>query len=385
MNYKELDRLRVRISADENNHYIEEALGKIYDLLEGFDNICVFGMGAFGITMLPPLQERLGKRLTCVSDNERTKWYRLFNGLRCIPPAELPGQRDKICLVVSIFDSDSVVMDLKQRGFKNIVEIPEKGLVNVCVRSKLAQKLYHGNWDKIQQAFFLLQDEQSQAVLLHRLHFIVFPQDFAGSDRPMEAVYTGNQYFPEGIIHLADNEAFVDGGAYVGDTIKDFIRRAGSFDKIHSFEPENDNYIKLRNYVGNLTPEINNKINIYKLGLWDRPTMLTISGSTCGTYVSRSGSSESYAKLDALDNILGEDAPVSYIKLDVEGSERNALLGAYEIIRSRHPRLAVCVYHKLEDIYELPLLIHELNPGYKLYLRHHHLDSNAYETVCYAI
>ena len=58
-----------------------------------------------------------------------------------------------------------------------------------------------------------------------------------------------------------------------------------------------------------------------------------------------------------------------YIKYDVEGAERNALLGSRETIKNSAPDLLVSVYHRNEDLFDLPLLVQELNSGYKLYLR----------------
>jgi hypothetical protein len=82
-----------------------------------------------------------------------------------------------------------------------------------------------------------------------------------------------------------------------------------------------------------------------------------------------------------LDDAL-KDEPVSFIKMDVEGSESNALLGAEEIIKNLKPKLAISVYHKDDDLAKIPLLIHEIVPEYKFYLRHH--TSAPVDTILYA-
>ena len=71
----------------------------------------------------------------------------------------------------------------------------------------------------------------------------------------------------------------------------------------------------------------------------------------------------------AIEAILGEDHPVDYIKYDVEGAETEALWGTAETIRRDTPALLVSAYHRSADLFRLPLLVHELNPAYKLYLR----------------
>ena len=69
--------------------------------------------------------------------------------------------------------------------------------------------------------------------------------------------------------------------------------------------------------------------------------------------------------------------------MDIEGSEGKALLGARKTITENKPKLAICVYHKPEDIIELPQIVLDMNPNYKLYLRHYSYTDT--ETVLYAI
>ncbi len=73
---------------------------------------------------------------------------------------------------------------------------------------------------------------------------------------------------------------------------------------------------------------------------------------------------------------------VDFIKMDIEGSESDALEGAATTIERWHPRLAISAYHRWQDLIELPLLIRDLAPGYQLYLDHHTI--HAEETVLYA-
>ncbi len=85
---------------------------------------------------------------------------------------------------------------------------------------------------------------------------------------------------------------------------------------------------------------------------------------------------------EALDEAIGEESP-SFIKMDIEGAELEALKGAKNIIQKYAPKLAVCVYHKPEDMEEIPQLLLEYNPNYRFYLRHYSLTMN--ETVLYAL
>ena len=84
-----------------------------------------------------------------------------------------------------------------------------------------------------------------------------------------------------------------------------------------------------------------------------------------------------------LDSLLRHEK-VSFIKMDIEGSELEALKGAQTIIKEQRPKMAICVYHKIEDLWKIPLFLHKINPEYKIYIRHH-AKFWVSETVCYAI
>jgi len=73
---------------------------------------------------------------------------------------------------------------------------------------------------------------------------------------------------------------------------------------------------------------------------------------------------------------------VTFIKMDIEGAEVEAVSGAADIIRSQKPKLAICVYHSKEHIIKIPFLLKKLVPEYKIYLRHH--SPSLLDTVCYA-
>jgi hypothetical protein len=85
-----------------------------------------------------------------------------------------------------------------------------------------------------------------------------------------------------------------------------------------------------------------------------------------------------------IDDVVGtpEFPKVDFIKMDIEGAEQQALRGAEECIRRFKPKLAITVYHSLEDFWEIPRWIDGLGLGYKFYLRHFTIHSE--ETVLFA-
>jgi hypothetical protein len=69
--------------------------------------------------------------------------------------------------------------------------------------------------------------------------------------------------------------------------------------------------------------------------------------------------------------------------MDIEGSELQALEGAQNTIRKHVPALSICLYHRQEDLWTIPLFIASLSDKYRLFLRRH--SDDCWEQICYAI
>lgn len=192
-------------------------------------------------------------------------------------------------------------------------------------------------------------------------------------------IYEKDIYFCEDIIvpYLNNDEVFVDGGAFVGDTAIRFAKKNKyEYKRIISFEPDDYNYKMLSRLRLS-------KFSIMKKGLWNKETTLYFTNNGgCGSKIIEKGEGTDSINVCALDNVE-ECKDATFIKLDVEGSERYALEGAQNIIKNNKPKLAVCLYHSDADMIDLIEQVHNLNPEYKLFVRHH--SRFAVETVLYAI
>ena len=190
------------------------------------------------------------------------------------------------------------------------------------------------------------------------------------------------QYLDPEIMRPRDHEIYVDGGAFDLASSREFADWCGGkYDAIYAFEPDQENYELCRQKLADDPALGDGRVKLFCAALWDRSEQLHFRGGhNDGSTVSDSG--EMVVQGMSLDAIL-QGAPVTFIKLDVEGAELSALKGARETIKKWKPRLAVCIYHKPEDAVELPLYIHGLVPEYKMYIRHYSTCRD--ETVLYCV
>ncbi len=170
------------------------------------------------------------------------------------------------------------------------------------------------------------------------------------------------------ILRPARYVRYLDLGAYNGDTIRELLSYQPNLTKIYAMEPDRRSYRKLKDsaekdgFAHILTSD--------QVGAWERDCTLYVSdeGSRNSHLSMNPGAKSKPVAVRSPDSFL-DGAAVDFIKYDVEGVEREALLGSTNTIKTYRPDLAVSLYHRAEDLWRLPLLVKELNPAYKLYLR----------------
>ncbi len=190
---------------------------------------------------------------------------------------------------------------------------------------------------------------------------------------------TENPYFLPDIFSLDRDMVYLDGGAYIGDTVQLLLKTLGGpCKKIYAFEPNDENFKKLLQSSANFA----DAISCINAGLDDHDGTASFLKDDAGSRVSEHGT-ETISVLDAKRFLseLQQDYP-TFVKLDIEGKEPAVLAAMADYIQAHQPDMAISVYHTLEDLWRIPLQIAQINPGYQIYLRH---QSNYFtETVCYA-
>ena len=209
------------------------------------------------------------------------------------------------------------------------------------------------------------------------------------------------EYLPEILFTetLNDKEIIVSAGVKDGKDTKIFCSFFGKrLLKLYAFEPITIDYEKSKQNLYEYYA-LGFPINLIKCGLLDKEQEIEFifdeketsnSGRIPGEIISSLTNKEHFSNwtketvlVRPLDSIIPSDEKVTYIKMDIEGSEIKALLGAKRIIQKHKPRLAICVYHNPEDYFQIPFLIKEFVPEYKFYLRHY--NNNLWDTVLFAV
>jgi FkbM family methyltransferase len=239
--------------------------------------------------------------------------------------------------------------------------------------------------DELNLVYSFLKDDMSKKVFRDFLNFhLTF-------DLSVFAIFEPKMYFPSDLTDKIDYSFFVDAGAFVGDTLKpwlDFFKpeRGGREYSYHAFEPIPRQFDELSSYVNGLSLVVRQHITPLNMALGDRESVLEIIDHGPASIVVGNEAHKSTemkkVRVTTIDAVFA-DKKTTMIKADVEGFEIPLLNGGREVIKRDRPSLAISVYHRFKDLFEVPLLINSLNLDYDIYFRHHQRVYS--DTVCYAI
>ncbi len=222
--------------------------------------------------------------------------------------------------------------------------------------------IFEKNIELFYETYSLFSDNLSKTVMKE---WII--ASLTGEVRHLRELKTDNQYFNE-LTSNINGGTYVDCGAYDGDTVSQYVGFAKNYDSIVAFEPDEENYDKL---VHRIKKEKIIKASAIKSGVYFRYGKVFFNNSkdeTARCIVENTGESIEVCAIDSL-----HDDNIKFIKMDIEGSEMDALRGARNTIRRLKPTLAVCVYHKVDDLITIPQYIIDLvgKECYDFYLRYH--------------
>lgn len=346
--------------------------------------LVLFGAGAMGEKCSAYL-ERLNIQVDELWDND-TKKQGIFetaagNKIACCSPRKL--EQDTLCIITTGSKHfASIKKQLTGLGIDNVmanryidyflevlVMIYETGIDEFCT--------------SLDELFDYFMDDNSYIVLwLHFKNLFQIedvPEEY--KDITFESVCEKPQYFLENGECLGKQKTMIDCGAYIGDTLEDLIKniKYEDFEEYVAFEMDEINYNKLTETISSLPQSIQDRIFSFQLGVGDCHQFISYISNDGRTVAGINGKNS--AEIVKLDDAC-KDKKISFIKMDIEGSELRALAGAKNIIEKEKPMCAICIYHNVVDFWRIPQILKQFVPDYQLKLVHH--GPLWAETVCYA-
>lgn len=358
---------------------VETFESRILEIQRAEKQIIIFGAGIGGSRICGILQEKgLQERLAGFSDNNPDKAGQQFMEFPVYRPEILFQLFPSALVIVASTAYDIIKKQLMNYGYSEHQVIY---MQPARLQPEEDKKFIKENIEKYQEAFELLTDDKSRQIFVHLMNYRMTQNEVCLEKMKPYVDSELSQYFAPDLVPIEKNRIFIDAGAFTGDTIRNLYALSGTGIPCIALEPEKDIYVKLKKTV---KENRWGQVVCHNIAAWNREAVLefdstaAVSGGGC---VTETGGNR--IKADAIDNLTDSDIDIGMIKMDIEGAELKALQGAEKTIRRCRPILAVCIYHKKEDFYEIPLFIKTLGINYKYYIRQYRYGQS--ETVLYAI
>lgn len=352
-------------------------------LLKIIDNrlpIVIWGFGGM-ISFICQNFEQYGVDISYIVDNDAKRWDTCFRNIPIISFETLKEKFSDCNILIGVVTKkyvDEIQYQIKTDGqFTRIYFFELFYPFGIH-----AQQMITDNLENICKVYAMLDDEKSKIVFSIKIRYLL-----TKDHRLLESINNPEeeQYFDSDLIHLSEQKGlFIDGGAFHGENAACMFSKFPDA-KLNAvcIDADKDNIKYIEEHVlGDSCISVK-----YAALTTHNGTVSWENSGARGGNKTENNSMEPAGNIitvpaigidDEFDNML-----VKFIKLDIEGAEVECLKGAVQTIKTYHPILAICIYHSISDHFEIPLMIKEIDPSYKLYVRHYHYMG--IETVVYAI
>lgn len=361
---------------DEKYESILQERNEFFDFLEHYKNtdkkVFLFGAGLCG-NIYVELFSRHEMPLAGVIDNYKEtikgmpvlrmeQVAQRYDLSKCIFVISAPRSKNEILKTLSKYVGANQIYNFAITRYT----FPHNELIS-------ARKYLLEHKSQLVDVYGMLADDQSRYVMENILR-----GRMSARYSDFERVRTKEFYHPSDLLTFSNAEVMVELGSNDGETLQEFIDLCPNFKKAYCFEADKVCIKKLEK----ITEPFGERIKIVPYIAWDQHETLDF---TCND---GDGSSKvaAHGGGDLMETALVDEEvleKITYMKMDIEGSEMRALRGSTRQIEQNKPRLAISVYHRNEDIVDIPQFLRSLRPDYQLYLRHHGWDDS--DTVLYAI
>lgn len=332
----------------------------IWEQLADADNpICIYGTGNGADKIINELDRR-GIPISGVFASDGFVRERDFRGHRVVSYGDMCRRYERFTALLAFGTSrPDVIENINRIAAEQTLLCPDVPAFGSTVFDSRYYRDHYAGFGKLSER---LADEKSRQVLS-----LILKYKLTGELAPLySSASVGDP--GDGILDYGRYKTYVDLGAYTGDTVRITSERMTHLRRVYALEPEPRAYRKLTEYAAAVgTPEI----LTYNAAAWSCETTLDFTaGSGRGSSASARTHKGAHTKITpalSVDGIVTDH--IDYIKFDVEGAEAEALRGASVTIHRDRPDLLISVYHRTEDLLELPDQVLDLCPDYKLYLR----------------
>lgn len=322
-------------------------------LSESDKPIVLYGMGNGADKVLNELEKRNIKAAGVMASDDFCR-YQEYRGFTVQKQSDCERQFDDFVIALCFGSSlPDVTKHIRQVAAQHKLLVPN---IPVAGENLMTDAFIAARRQEIEQAYSLLADEASHKVFKGALDFY-----YTGELKYLDRIESDKDEVFRKILKLKD-ERYLDLGAYRGDTVEEFLRYTEGYESITAVEPNPKNYQKLCEYIADIK-----NASALRAGIADRVGTMTI-GKKAGRMPVLGDKNGVAIPVTTVDQI---DCSPTYIKIDIEGMERQMLIGASRTLRTMKPKLNLAAYHRTEDFFSLILQLHEINPGYRIYLRKH--------------
>lgn len=352
--------------------------------------IVLFGAGGLGRRTLSGL-DRAGIRPLAFADNNSALWGTDIGGITVLSPEDAALRyANSAVFVISIWGADSLhryqhsFEQLRQLGCDRISPIawlawryPTLLLPHYAL--DLPSKLI-ADKGAVEESLKLFRDLDSCREYVSQIRWRLSGDPGCLSGPVQEA-----QYLVSDIARALDNEVVIDCGAYDGDTLRSWLEvRGATFATYFAMEPDPDSRSRLETNLRALPSDVAERIRVlpYATSNLTGPMSFSASGLPSASLGSAGDLTVEGIRIDDLQSEF-EQARPTFIKMDIEGAELDAIEGAANTIRTFQPMLAIAAYHSQNHIWRIPLAVAALSPNNSFYLRPH--NEEAWDTIFYSV
>ncbi len=366
---KEMEEITARIKERKNEVKVEDIRNK---------KVILYGAGIDGIKVLTEL-ENYQVEVIAFFDIRAD----LLKNIKDIPVFKpdynIVTENEKahipVILTVKPFKkvNDEIINTLLEHGYKNIIKATDMFDFYSFTKKDISE------FDRINSSIIecaqLLEDEKSYKI------YKGFIASHAMRQYDTFSTPTQNtKYFDSDFSENKGFQRYIDCGAFDGDTLRDLNQLKGKVEKVALFESDMSTFKELLKMIGNDSQIYAEEMSLYPCGVWsDTVKLRANNGMELNSHISDDG--DDIIQCVAIDQVLQGFNP-TFVKIDVEGAEYQALTGARNTITENKPDMVISLYHDLRDIWELPLFIKSWDLGYKFYIRVYGKGGNA--TMLYA-